>query len=303
MNAEATERILGYFIEEAKEHLETLEQGILDLSTVVNDSERVNEMFRAAHSVKGGAAMLGYTSIQKTAHKLEDSFKILREQDLEVDQNLESLFFAGYDVLQDLIDKLQSDDRLQDEEGLAIFKQAEPNFVKLQDYLDQIVANGGKIPEVAAQIASSPSPEKSELGFSEQVKQTLKQMLQLFKQPATPESRQQIQQMCLTLGKLAPDQAGWQKLLQTAAKAVSNPKYSYGTLAPVVIKEVKLGSDAIELDKGEQVGPSYGLQQLAQASFPQIMVTVEPKSAAETLINAFNKQQLSQLVKHLEAKV
>ena len=57
------QKILGYFIEEAKEHLETLERGILDLSAVIEDQERVNEMFRAAHSVKGGAAMLGYSGI------------------------------------------------------------------------------------------------------------------------------------------------------------------------------------------------------------------------------------------------
>ena len=79
MDTANQQRILGYFIEEAKEHLQTLEQGILQLATSVRDAETVNEMFRAAHSVKGGAAMLGYTSIQKTAHRLEDSFKILKE--------------------------------------------------------------------------------------------------------------------------------------------------------------------------------------------------------------------------------
>ncbi|WP_339367278.1 Hpt domain-containing protein, partial [Picosynechococcus sp. PCC 7002] len=56
MDAASQQKILGYFIEEAKEHLETLEQGILELSEVVDDTERVNELFRAAHSVKGGAA-------------------------------------------------------------------------------------------------------------------------------------------------------------------------------------------------------------------------------------------------------
>jgi len=58
------QKILGYFIEEAKEHLETLEHGILDLGNLVNNHEQMNEMFRAAHSVKAGAAMLGYSSIQ-----------------------------------------------------------------------------------------------------------------------------------------------------------------------------------------------------------------------------------------------
>ncbi|MFM7279099.1 MAG: Hpt domain-containing protein, partial [Microcystis aeruginosa] len=92
MDSTNDQKILGYFIEEAKEHLETLEHGILDLGSLVNNHEQMNEMFRAAHSIKGGAAMLGYGSIQKTAHRLEDALKILKENPLEVDQKLESLF-------------------------------------------------------------------------------------------------------------------------------------------------------------------------------------------------------------------
>jgi chemotaxis protein histidine kinase CheA len=92
-------KILGIFIEEAKEHLQTLERGILDLGNLVNDTEQINEMFRAAHSIKGGAAILGYSSIQKTAHRLEDAFKILKENPIQVDQKLEYLFLKGYDLL------------------------------------------------------------------------------------------------------------------------------------------------------------------------------------------------------------
>ncbi len=105
MDTANQQRILGYFIEEAKEHLQTLEQGILQLAISVKETETLNEMFRAAHSVKGGAAMLGYTSIQKTAHRLEDSFKILKDNPVDVDQKLETLFLNGYDHLQDLIER------------------------------------------------------------------------------------------------------------------------------------------------------------------------------------------------------
>ncbi|MEM0979949.1 MAG: Hpt domain-containing protein, partial [Cyanobacteria bacterium P01_H01_bin.58] len=56
MMPEQQQRILGYFIEEAKDHLATLEQGLLNLQATIEDSEMVNEVFRAAHSVKGGAA-------------------------------------------------------------------------------------------------------------------------------------------------------------------------------------------------------------------------------------------------------
>lgn len=76
MNSEQQQqRIMGYFIEEAREHLQTIEQGVLNLQDVLNDSESVNELFRAAHSIKGGAAMLGVGSIQHISHRLEDFLK------------------------------------------------------------------------------------------------------------------------------------------------------------------------------------------------------------------------------------
>ncbi|MFM7441070.1 MAG: Hpt domain-containing protein, partial [Snowella sp.] len=108
MDTANQQRIFGYFVEEAKEHLETLERGILELPSLGKDTEKINEMFRAAHSLKGGSAMLGYSSIQKTAHRLEDAFKILKEQEVQADQKLVSLFLAGYDTLRELLERLQS---------------------------------------------------------------------------------------------------------------------------------------------------------------------------------------------------
>jgi chemosensory pili system protein ChpA (sensor histidine kinase/response regulator) len=78
MQPEQQKRILGYFIEEAKEHLNTIEHSLLNLQSAVDDAEMLNEVFRAAHSVKGGAAMLGIYSIQQISHRLEDYFKILK---------------------------------------------------------------------------------------------------------------------------------------------------------------------------------------------------------------------------------
>jgi chemotaxis protein histidine kinase CheA len=153
------QRILGYFIEEAKEHLDTLEKGLLDLRSVVQDSERVNEMFRAAHSVKGGAAMLGFSSIQKTAHRLEDSFKILKETEVKVDEKLETLFLLACDTLKDLLEQLQGPFGLREEEAERIMQEAEPNFVKLQNYLDRLV-NG--TPEPATATAPTPAGNKAQ---------------------------------------------------------------------------------------------------------------------------------------------
>jgi chemotaxis protein histidine kinase CheA len=285
------QKILGYFIEEAKEHLETLEQGILDLGNLVNNTEQMNEMFRAAHSIKGGAAMLGYGSIQKTAHRLEDAFKILKENPIQVDQKLESLFLKGYDLLQILIDKLSGSLGLQAEEANAILKKGEPTFAELQAHLNYLLNPKKFTPAVAT--ASS---------ISIRVRDILKQMLQLFKQEETSASRQQLQKLTLSLSQLDSEQQKWQYLVKNAQSALANPKHSYRTLAPVIIKELKQASDLLEWGRGEEITVSQELQLLATAKLPQILITLEPELVASTLLQMFNRQQVSQLVELLQTR-
>ena len=309
MDSDSQQRILGYFIEEAKEHLETLEKGILELAEVANDSERLNELFRAAHSVKGGAAMLGYTSIQKTAHRLEDAFKIFKDNEIPVNGKLESLFFDAYDVLQELLTKLQSPFGLQPDEGEKMIAGAEPKFVQLQNYLEKVVSGESPVDEqdismdieVSQPTPAAKTPIKDDSNvLPEKIKEILRQMLEEFKQPATPEGRKKLQNFCVKLVKLQDKQKGWQKLLKNAHQAIANPKHSYANLAPVIIKEVKQASDYMELGKGDHIMPSDSLQRLATAKAPQILVPIEPQLAAKALTQVFNKKQLSQIIQLLK---
>lgn len=304
MDSANNERIVGYFIEEAKEHLETIEKGILDLSSAVNDEESINELFRAAHSIKGGAAMLNFTSIQKTAHRFEDAFKILRDDPIETDQTLESLFLKVYDILQDLLERMQSSSGLSEEEGEQIMEAAEPHFVELQNYIQQLA--DGEVPKPPAVTSASirnMSPSLTAIPSNEvvmQVRQILQQMLAIFKQESTPNNRQQLQNMCDKLVNIAPEENGWQNILKCAKQAIGNPKHSYRLLAPVIIKEVKLAGDCLEVGKGSEIAPSQGLEQLAYAKLPQVLVSVDPNIAAETLLKVFNKEQISKLVNLLQ---
>ncbi len=298
MDAANQQKILGYFIEEAKEHLETLAEGLMDLSKVISDPEEINELFRAAHSVKGGSAMLGYNSIQRTAHRLEDCFKILKEHDIPADSKLESLFLKGYDTLHTLIDQLESPFGLRDEEADKITAAADPDFAELEAYLNQLV--NGVIPAPAPVVQAAPmamAPEQAE--FSKKVTVLLKEMLTLFKQKPSPAGRKELQKRCVRLAKLAPNVKPWQRLTKACHQAVGNPKFGYRTLAPVVIQELKQGSDRLALKQGDQVKISPELRQLATAKVPQILIPVEPKAAARTLLRAFDKQQVGQLVKLL----
>ena len=143
MNSEQQQqRIMGYFIEEAREHLQTIEQGVLNLQDVLNDSESINELFRAAHSIKGGAAMLGVGSIQHVAHRLEDFFKILKENSqIAVDERLKSLLLAGFDPLSELLDELQGGYKISDELTIETNNRVKPVFAELESYLNQLVSD------------------------------------------------------------------------------------------------------------------------------------------------------------------
>ena len=296
MDTANQQRILGYFIEEAKEHLQTLEQGILQLAVSVKDTETVNEMFRAAHSVKGGAAMLGYTGIQKTAHRLEDSFKILKDNPVDVDQKLETLFLNGYDHLQDLIEQLENSADFKDADAVEILQQAESNFAILDQYLQQLLTGGAA----------------GQANIGQQVTKILKQMLQVFKQPDSPESRQKLHLCCNSLGKIAPDEAKWQQLMTTTQKAITNKKYPYSTIAQVVIKEIKQAGDYLNAGQAQKLVSSKNLQQLASTaggtassavSSGTTTIPTDPQGAAIALLKTFNKQQIMQIFQIIKSRI
>ncbi|MBV9387604.1 MAG: hybrid sensor histidine kinase/response regulator [Chroococcidiopsidaceae cyanobacterium CP_BM_ER_R8_30] len=135
MLPEQEQRILSFFIEESKDHLDTIERGVLNLQHMLKAPEMVNEVFRAAHSVKGGAAMLGLGSIQQTAHHLEDYFKILQEcPAIPVDQKLESLLLRVFDALQEQLEQLENNG-LSVEVARRLMSEIEPVFAALDQHL------------------------------------------------------------------------------------------------------------------------------------------------------------------------
>lgn len=292
------QRILGYFIEEAKEHLETLEQGLLNLSTACEDSEQVDELFRAAHSIKGGGAMLGYGSIQKTAHRLEDAFKVFRDGTVRVDDKLESLFLSAFDILKDLITRLESADGLTEAQGKELVKGAETQFRELQQHLDAcadveaVMADLGTSDTQPVTAVSESVTSETPLG---EIRPLLRELLQGFQGEDNPQTRETLWQTCDRAKEIAQADPNWQDLVEAAKSAITNPKHSHTTLAPVVIQELKQGADCLELGQPEQINVSDTLSRLANTPTPQVLIPAEPEAAAALLKRIFTQQQLSQL--------
>lgn len=301
MQSTKQEQIVGYFIEEAREHLDTLERGLLDLQRIVSDPEYINELFRAAHSVKGGAAMLGFDSIHKTAHNLEDCLKLLKENPIRINQQVETLFLEGFDALKALTDLMEGPFGYQEEEAKQVRLRVEPTLVQLESCLKQLIAQGDN-PEVSAEPQLT-LPED----FVMQVNDRLRQMLSGFKQPASADGRQQLASICDQLMHLAPVATAWRSLLQMAERAILDPRNSYQTLAPVVIKDLKIGCDQLKSHQAESIQASPSLQKLAAAALevdlqPQrITIPLEPQAAARLLVECFTKDQIREIAKVLVA--
>ncbi|BAZ80753.1 chemotaxis protein CheA [Sphaerospermopsis kisseleviana] len=280
MQLEQQQRILGYFIEEARDHLNTIEQGLLNLQETLNDPEMINEVFRAAHSIKGGAAMLGLTSIQHTSHRLEDSFKVLKEQRVEVDQKLESLFLSVSDTLKALLDNLGSPFGLSEETANTLMSETEPLFAELNQHLEKLLQSGNintpiavsaptPLPkqEVVPPVSTQKPPVVSQNNWSDfqsQVLQSLREMLQLFKQSSTPSSRENLQSCCQQLFKLGEkfNLPNWSKLCQSANNAIANPDNSYLTLAKIIITEIKQAQELVIHGKEAEITIGQELEAL-----------------------------------------
>ncbi len=266
MLPEQQQRIMGYFIEEAKDHLNTIEQGLLSLQATIEDSEKANEIFRAAHSVKGGAAMLGLESIQKTAHRMEDYFKILKESPIEVDRTLETMFLRISDGLKDLLEQLEGPFGLTPDKAQEIMADVEPVFDRLESHLNSLVQRSGgtAAAPLLDSVESSRSPEVLKTSFKRDVPASLRQMLATFKQPDTSETRQVIHDTCDQLSAIGEqfELSDWCDLIKTARLAAESLDNDYRTLAPVLIKEIKVAQGLVLSGRASEVAVSENMQAL-----------------------------------------
>ncbi|MBS9390934.1 MAG: response regulator [Dolichospermum sp. WA123] len=299
MQPEQQQRILGYFLEEAREHLNTIEQGLLNLQSTLEDSEMINEVFRAAHSIKGGAAMLGLSSIQQTSHRLEDCFKILKEHPIQVDQRLESLLLDVCDTLKALIDSLGNPFGLSAEKAQALMLKTEPVMQWLNEHIETLLKQGNNgvnnlnhnhlQPPISVipQIQKSPVTTRQNQDWTEfqgQVLEILREMLQQFKQTNLGRSRENLQECCHQLVKIGRDLnlSNWCSLCESAALAISNPDHSYLTLAKIIITEIKQAQELVLQNQDAKIAISQQLETLFP--LPQLdLLEFEETEAEETL--------------------
>ena len=134
---------LEIFIDETKEHLQNLNDLLLVLEKEPEDKATINEIFRAAHSLKGMAGTMGYKRMQNLTHNMENVFSEIRNDKMKVTASLVDTLFQCLDALESYLNNIQesSDEGTEDNEAI----------IKL---LNEFLATEGNMPENTQQAAA-----------------------------------------------------------------------------------------------------------------------------------------------------
>lgn len=154
---------LEIFIDETKEHLQSLNEQILVLEREPENVDTINEIFRAAHSLKGMAGTMGYKRMQRLTHNMENVFSEIRNGKMKASAKLVDVLFKGLDALEQYLDVIinSGDEGTEDNEDIV---------KSLNDILNEGVGTTGETaaPKApAASAATAAAVQVSENGVKE----------------------------------------------------------------------------------------------------------------------------------------
>src|SRR5262245_33698469 len=107
-------RFIATFFDETQEHLESIEEHAMTLGRGDPDPETLNAIFRAAHSIKGGAGTFGFTQLTETTHEMETLFDALRKGEGQADESTVRLLLDACDAFKAHIARLKAGEKGHD---------------------------------------------------------------------------------------------------------------------------------------------------------------------------------------------
>ena len=140
---------LEIFVEETKEHLQSLSENLLILEKEPENKDTINEIFRAAHSLKGMAGTMGYKRMQSLTHNMENVFSEIRNDKMKVTSELVDTLFQCLDALEAYLDNIIN----TQDEGT---EDNEPIIKLLNDFL-----NGNQAAPAQAETPAAPAQQQT----------------------------------------------------------------------------------------------------------------------------------------------
>lgn len=121
------EQFHAVFFDESQEHLDDMEQLLMELDVDDPDLEQLNSIFRAAHSIKGGSGIFGFDALTGLTHVMENLLDKARNSTIKLDVPTVDLFLETVDLLKVILDAYKSQSDLPDEgiqQGVAALEEA-----------------------------------------------------------------------------------------------------------------------------------------------------------------------------------
>ena len=142
---------LEIFIDETKEHLQNLNENLLVIEKEPENKDTINEIFRAAHSLKGMAGTMGFKRMQRLTHDMENIFSEIRNDKMTVTAGLIDVLFQCLDALEEYLDIIQSTANEGENDNEAIIN-------RLNEILQEGTA-GGAAPAAAPAADAAPASD------------------------------------------------------------------------------------------------------------------------------------------------
>ena len=116
--------LISDFVTESREHLDAIEPDLLGMEESSDvSSETINRVFRAIHSIKGGAGFLAYDSLKHLSHNMENVLMKVRDGELAIDPAITDVLLRGVDKLRAMVDDIQGSESVPCAEELADLKK------------------------------------------------------------------------------------------------------------------------------------------------------------------------------------
>ncbi len=261
LNPNIRDQAYQFFIEEAQELLQVLEDGLLSLKDD-HTTPKVHELMRAAHSIKGGAASVELETIKTLAHRLEDFFKALYSEKVVFDNELESLLLEAYDCLRNPLTQQMEVGSFDGEIAIAT---ADPIFNQLEEILAE-----------ALQESDKYIPSATDLGvdivasiFEVDVAQSLETLSQIVENPNKFNTSEELQKQIELLGGFAElfGLSGFTEIMELSKVALQNNPDRSIEIAEALLNDCRISRELVlDGDRTQGGEPSSTLLALAESN-------------------------------------
>lgn len=150
---------LEIFIDESSEHIQTLSDCIMTLEQEPENKDTINEIFRAAHSLKGMAGTMGFKRMQHLTHDMENVFQEVRSDKIKVDSSMIDLLFKCLDAIDSYVENIKSTSDEGTDDNEVIIKELNDFIAKANGQPVSKQAEAQEtVTEAKAQSSSDASP-------------------------------------------------------------------------------------------------------------------------------------------------